>query len=123
MDSVIDLPALITGILVAAVISSALLWANRGNDHRRAWIVSGMLIAGLTAAGAADVLREPMREMKVSTPLVASSIATLLALGMVRGTRKVSAWLRGLLVFVTALVALFGGLLFGATYVSRFLPF
>ncbi len=123
MGSVFDLPALSTGVLVAAGISAALIWAYRGDNSRRAWAVSGLLVAGLTAIGAADVLRDPTREMKVSTPLVALSIATVLALGMVRGTRKVPTWLRALLVFFTALLGLFGGLLLGATYASRGLPF
>jgi len=125
MLAVFDVTALVIGILVAAAITAVLLWAHRGAPiaRGRGWIAAGITVGVLTAIAAVDLARDPMHSMKITTPITGTLIATIGALGMVRATRRVPVWLRAGLVFIVALVTLFGGLLLGAGYVSRLLPF
>lgn len=123
MRSVIDLPALMIALVVAAVLAASLLYADRGNRHRRSWAVAGILALALIVLSAIEILPHGPLTPKLSTPIVASILDTLATLGMVRATRRVPMWARALLVFVTALVMLLGGLLLGASYVSPLLPF
>jgi UDP-N-acetylmuramyl pentapeptide phosphotransferase/UDP-N-acetylglucosamine-1-phosphate transferase len=122
MTSVVDIPAVLLGLIVAAVITAVLLWAHRADNHRRGWIAAGVIVLVLGALGALDVARESPRETNFTTPLIAALVATLAALGMVRATHRANLWLRAPIVFVTALIMLFGGLLFAASYVAKILP-
>jgi hypothetical protein len=117
--SVIDFPALLLAIVVAALISAALITGYRGESKRRVWIVAGILSAVLLTLSAADVLRQSPRETHILAPILGATLPVLGALGMVLATRAVQMWLRALLVFATALVLLFGGLLLGAAVIPR----
>jgi UDP-N-acetylmuramyl pentapeptide phosphotransferase/UDP-N-acetylglucosamine-1-phosphate transferase len=119
--SVLDIPALFVAILVAVAIATALLYSYRNEDKRRAWIVAGVLIAVLVVLGVLDLARETPRETHIATPFIGGSLPVLGALAMVRATRPVRIWLRWPLVFITALVLLFAGLLLGATTLPRLL--
>lgn len=123
MRSIIDVPALVVGILVAVVVAAALLWAHRRDDHRRGWITAGVVVLLIAALAALDLSRESPRETNFTTPLFAGAIATLATVGMVRATRRVPMWLRAILAFVTAFVMLMGGLLMAASYFGKLLPF
>ena len=122
MGSVVDLPALLTAIGVALVITLALRFAHRGENHRRGWITAGILAAVLTGIGFIDLLRATPRETYFSTVIVGAALPVLGALGMIRGTRPVRPWIRWPLVFLTAFLLLFGGLIIGATFASRLFP-
>ena len=122
MGQVVDLPALLTAISVALVITLALRIAHRGENHRRGWITAGILAAALAGLGILDLLRVQPREMQLATVIVGAALPVLGALGMIRGTRPVRWWIRWPLVFVTAFLLLFGGLLIGATLASRLFP-
>lgn len=117
----VDFPALVLATTIAAVVATALILAHRGDDNRRGWIVAAALAAVLLALGSADLLRQSPREMHITTVLIGGSLPVLGALGMVRGTRRVHLWVRWMMVFATALVLLFGGLLIGAAVLPRFL--
>lgn len=117
--SVIDFPALLLAILIAAAIAAALLAAYRGESNRRAWIVSGVVTAVLLALGAVDLLRRSPREVHILSIIIGAPLPVLGALGMVLATRRVRLWVRSLLVFATALLLLFGGLLLGAAVIPR----
>lgn len=122
-DSVFDGTALLVATLVAVLIAAALLVADRGNNHRRAWIVAGLVTLGLSVLAGLDLLRESPRETHVSGIVTGIAVAVLGSLGIVRGTRRVRPWIRWPLTSVVALVLLLSGLLMGASYVSRVLPF
>jgi len=121
--SVIDLPALVVGLLISAAISATLLLAHRGSNNKRGWAAAAGLVVLISVVAAVDLARESPRETHFSTPVVAVAIATLAALGMVRATRRIRMLFRAPLVFVTALILLLSGLLFAATYSQRILPF
>lgn len=122
-DSALDSTALLVAISAAAVIATSLIVADRGNHHRRAWKVAGLVTLGLSLLAGLDLLRESPRETHVSGIVFGIAVAVLGSLGMVRGTRRVRPWLRGPLVAVTTLVLLLSGILLGAAYVSHLLPF
>src|SRR4051812_18733706 len=109
--SVLDVPALLLAILVAGAITTALLFAFRNEDKRRTWIVGGILVAAVVVLGVIDLAREAPRETHLATPFAGGALPILGALGMVRGTRGVRPWLRWSMVFLTAFVLLFAGLL------------
>jgi len=121
--SALDVPALLLAAFVAVVIATALLFAYRNEDKKRAWIVSGVLVGVAVVLGVLDLAREVPRETHIATPLIGGALPVLGALGIVRGTRGVRMWLRWSIVFVTALVLLFVGLLMGATILPRFLTY
>ena len=125
MMSVIDFPALAVAILIAAGVTAALLFAFRDveRDKRRSWLAAGGLFVALLALGALDVFIGPEWETKFSTVIIGAALCVLSALGMVRGTRRIHLRYRIPLVFVIAFVMLMAGLLLGASYVSRSLPF
>lgn len=122
MLSVVDLSALLTAIGVALVITVALRIAHRGENHRRGWITAGILVAVLTGIGIVDLLRVQPRETYLATVIIGAALPVIGALGMIRGTRPVRPWIRWPLVFVTAFILLFAGLLIGATLASRIFP-
>src|SRR5881409_781780 len=108
--SVLDVPALLLAVFIAAAIATGLLRAYRQENKRRAWIVAGVLAAVLTALGAFDLLRQNWHDIHPAAAFVGSALPVLGALGMVRGTRGVRMWLRWPMVFAVALVLLFSGL-------------
>jgi len=123
MRSVIDYPALVTGLLIAAGISFALLVAHRGENTRRGWASAAGLVVLLSVVAALDLARETPRETNISTPVIAVLVATLASLGMVRATHRMRMLYRAPLVFVTSFVLLICGLLFASTYAAKVLPF
>ena len=123
MGSVVDVPALIIGIVVALGITAALLVAHRGDNHRRGWIVAGIVVLAVGTLAAIDVARESPRETNFTTPFLTALIATIATLGIIRATRRVHPWLRAGMVFVTAFVTLLAGLLLVSTYIAKLLPF
>jgi hypothetical protein len=123
MRSIVDLPALFTGLLIAAAITAALLLAHRGENTRRGWSAAAGLVCLLGVLAAVDLARDSPRETNFSTPVIAVAIATLAALGMVRATHRLRMWYRVPMVFATAFVLLLGGLLFAASYAATLLPF
>ncbi|MEX2152085.1 MAG: hypothetical protein WD825_02040 [Gemmatimonadaceae bacterium] len=118
----VDFPALLLATLVAGGITVALILAYRGDNARRLWIAAGAVALLLLAVGLVDLLRATPRETHLAAPVVGVILPALGAVGMIRGTRRVRPWVRWLLVFATAFVLLFAGLLLGATVVPRFLP-
>jgi hypothetical protein len=122
MTDVLDLPALLLAITIALVITVVLIRAHAVENHRRGWITAGILAAVLTAVGVIDLLRVTPRETNIATVIVGAALPVFGALGMIRATRGVRPWIRWPLVFLTAFVLLFGGLLIGATFASRLLP-
>ncbi len=122
-DSALDVSALLVTLAVAVVVAASMILAHRGDNHRRAWIVAGIVTLVLCALGVIDIMRVTPRETRVSTVVTGVALCVLGALGMVRGTRRVRPWLRWLMTVATALVLLLGGLLIGATLVSRLAPF
>lgn len=121
MSSVVDLPALIISLLAALGVTLALWRARPVENHRRGWIVAGVVAAVLIALGIVDLLVRPMRDTHLVAPVVGGILPTLGALGMIRATRQVRPWIRWPLVFLTAYVLLFAGLLIGATAASKLL--
>ena len=121
--SAVDGVALLVAALVALVVAGTLILADRGDSHRRAWVAAGVLFLGITAAGVVDLLRSTPRETYVSTVASGALLCVLGSVGMVRGTTRVRPWIRWPLVAVMALVLLLAGLLAGAAFVSRLLPF
>ena len=99
-----------------------MLRAHRGDNHRRGWLAAALLAAGLVILGLADLLARAPRETSIAAPIVGGILPVLGAVGMVRGTRRVTGWIRYPLVFVMTLVLLFAGLLIGATFASRLIP-
>lgn len=122
MTQVVDLPALLIAIGIALLITVALMRAHAVENHRRGWITAAILAAALSIIGVIDLLRATPRETHISTVIVGAALPVLGALGMIRGTRGVRPWIRWPLVFLTAFLLLFGGLLIGATFASRLLP-
>ena len=122
MNSTLDLPALTVAVLVAAVITAALMIAHRGERNRRGWITAGVLVLVLVVIGFLDLMRESPREMRPETVVFGAAIPVLSALGLIRATRRVSPWIRWALVFATSLVTLFVGLLVGAAIFYRLVP-
>ena len=122
MDAVVDAPTLIVGIVIALVITAALLLAQRGDNHRRGWLTAATLVVALSAAGIFDLLRAPQRDTHLVTAFFGAAMPVFGALGIVRGTRPVRPQFRWLIVFLVSFFLLFAGLLFGATVGSRLLP-
>jgi uncharacterized membrane protein HdeD (DUF308 family) len=118
-----DSVTLLIAIAIAAGVATVLLRYESRELVRRGWIVAGILTLVLLAIGALDLFRRPWPDVKFSTVLIAALFTVLGTKAMVHATRRVRPWLRWLLAFVIALVMLFGGLLTGATGVSRLLPF
>lgn len=123
MTDIIDYAALVLAILVAVAITFALMRAHEGGNNRRGWITAGVVAAVLLALGVIDLMTAPLREIPVATVIVGATLPVLGAVGMIQATRRVRPWVRWIMVFATALVLLFGGLLVGATIPSRLLPF
>lgn len=123
MDAVVDAWTLILAVVIALVITAALLLAQRGDNHRRGWLTAATLIVVLSMLSILDLLRAPQRDVHLSTAVVGAMVPVFGALGIVRGTRPVRPQLRWLIVFLVAFVLLFAGLLVGATLGSRLLPF
>jgi hypothetical protein len=120
--SVVDIPALILSVVIAAAITVALELAHADDNHRRGWIVSGAVAAVLTLLIMADLLRATPRQTPLITAVFGGVLPVLGALGLVRGTRRMRPWIRWPLVFITAFILLYGGLLLGATYGTRLFP-
>jgi hypothetical protein len=121
--SALDFPAVMLATFIALGITVGLWYAHRGDDNRRAWIVAGGITALLLVVGLIDLLRSTPRETSLATVFVGAPLPVLGAVGMIRGTRRVRSHFRWLLVFVTAFVLLFGGLLLGAAVLPKYLPF
>ena len=124
MNQIIDYPALLLATLIAAGITEALIRAHRGENHRRGWIMAGIVSGVLLAIGLIDLRVAPRHEIPIATVIVGGTLPVLGTVGMIRAThRGRRPWIRWLMVFATAFVLLFGGLLLGATIPSRLLPF
>jgi hypothetical protein len=123
MTDIIDYAALFLATLIAVAISVALMQAHRGENFRRGWITAGIVAAALIAIGLIDLGVAPRREIPIATVIVGATVPVLGAVGMIRATRRVRPWLRWLMVFGTAFVLFFAGLMLGATIPSRLLPF
>lgn len=119
--SAIDFPALLLGLFIAVIVTAALMFAHRGEQNRRGWMVAGGFAALLAALGLFDLLRESPRETHLGTPFVGAILPVLGGLGMVRATRRVRPWLRWGMVFVTTFVLLFAGVLLGAAIIAKYL--
>ena len=122
-SSPFDLAAVVVALLVAITIAGTLIVAHRGERHRRGWLAAAALFLGLGALAAIDLLRASPRESHLGAALSGILFAVLGTLGMVRGTRRVRPWLRWLMCTVSALVLLLAGLMIGAAFVSRVVPF
>jgi len=121
--SAIDFGALLLATIIALGITVALWLAHRGENVRRGWIAAATLTALLLAIGLADLFSATPRETHLATVFVGAPMPVLGAMGMIVGTRRVRPRFRWLMVFVTAFVLLFVGLIIGATVVPKFLPF
>jgi len=123
MRQIIDYAALVIAALIALGITAALMRAHRDDNHRRGWLTAGYVAAALISIGIADLVAAPRHEIPGATVLVGATLPVLGSVGMIRATRRVRPWVRWIMVFATAFVLLFGGLLIGATVPSRLLPF
>jgi hypothetical protein len=121
--SALDFPAVALGALIALGITAGLWYAHRAGDNRRTWIIAGAIATLLLVVGLIDLLRAAPRETSLATVFVGAPLPVLGAVGMIRGTRRVRPLYRWPLVFVTAFVLLFGGLLLGAAVLPKYLPF
>lgn len=119
----IDFPALTLATMIALGITIALGFARRGENIRRGWMAAAALTALLLAIGLADLLRATPRETHLATVLVGAPLPVLGAMWMIVGTRRVRARVRWPMVFVTAFLLLFGGLLLGAAVIPKYLAF
>lgn len=119
----VDFPALALAIIIALGITVALWMAHRGENIRRGWIAAATLTAVLIAIGLADLLSAAPRETHLATAFVGAPLPVLGAMGMIGATRRVRPGFRWPMVFATAFVLLFIGLIIGATVVPKFLPF
>jgi cytochrome bd-type quinol oxidase subunit 2 len=120
--SAIDFPAFALATLVALGITLALGYSSRGDSRRRSWMVAGVISAVLVAIGLVDLLRATPRETHVATVLLGAPLPVLGSLGMILATRRVRGRFRWPIVFVTAFILLFGGLLLGAAVLPKYLP-
>src|SRR5438105_12294694 len=118
MNQIIDYPALLLAVLIAVAVSVALMKAHEGDNHRRGWIVAGIVAAALIGIGFIDLMAAPRREIPIATVIVGPGSSVVAVVGMIRATRRVRPWVRWLMVFVTALLFFFGGLFVGATLPS-----
>ena|SRR5438552_3772793 len=123
MTGIIDYAALAVAVLISVAIATILLRAHRGESSRRGWITAAYVSATLIAIGIIDLVAAPRHEIPGATVLVGATLPVLGAVGMIHATRRVRPWVRWLMVFATAFVFLFGGLLIGATVPSHLLPF
>src|SRR5262245_20369778 len=123
MDAVVDAPTLIVGIVIALVITVALLLAQRNDNHRRGWLTAAALVIGLSGLGILDLLVASQHDTHLATAVFGAVMPVFGALGIIRGTRPVRPQIRWPIVFLVAFVLLFAGLLVGATVGSRLLPF
>jgi hypothetical protein len=115
-------PALLA-LVIALVISSALIVAHRGGNKRRGWFVGGGLTALLLTIGIIDLMRETPRETHIASVILAVTLPVIGTIGAIRGTHRLRrGWLRWPIVFATTFLLFFVGLLIGATVLPRFLP-
>ena len=121
-SSAVDVTAIAVGAAVALLITAALVFALRDGDTRRGWLVAAGLFVALTALGVVDLLRHTPRQTPLSMVALGTALPVLGTLGLLRATRRVRAWIRWILAWLTAVLLLFGGLLLGAT-IARWLPF
>ena len=80
-----------------------------------------VLGAVLIAIGLVEILTARPREVHVATIVLGVPLPILGALGLIRATRRMRAWVRWPIVYVATLVLMFAGLLLGATMVPRYL--
>ncbi|HJQ21257.1 MAG TPA: hypothetical protein VJ867_12995 [Gemmatimonadaceae bacterium] len=123
MSAVVDVPALLVAVVIAAGTTAALVVAHRGDRHRHGWLAAAAVVVALSLIAIVDIARESPRETNFTTPIIAIVLMTLAALGMVRATHRWRWWWQAVLVFVVAFVALFAALLFAASYAGKVLPF
>lgn len=115
----VDVPALLLAVLLSAAITAALaVFADRGTH--RDWLVAAGVALIVFTAGMIDLLREDPRETFWATWVFGATLPVAAATGVLHATRHVKAWQRLPLVFLTTLLLLFGGLLFGSSLVPRF---
>jgi ABC-type iron transport system FetAB permease component len=49
VNSPVDVPAFLLAVAMSAIVTAVLVWANRGENRRRLWIVAGALAVVLGA--------------------------------------------------------------------------
>jgi Na+/phosphate symporter len=121
MSNAFDVGALLLGVVVAALITGAVAFGQRGEGRRRVWIVAGIAAAVLMAAGVFDLLREEPRETHLATVFIGIPLPVLGAVLLQRAMRRVRPWIRWAVVFLVTLALLFVGLLIGGAIAPRFL--
>jgi hypothetical protein len=115
--------ALVLAVVIAASVTTTLIMSERPFDHRRIWRAGGILAVVLIALGLLDVFTRSPRELTPSVIVLGAATPILGSIGIIYGTRRVKPWVRWILVFVTAFLLLFVGLIFGATTTARYLGF
>ncbi len=116
------MPALWLGLAIALVITVVVVVAHRDDNLRRGWIAAAALAVVLLALGLVDLQRASQRDTHLLAPILGAILPAAGASAMARASRRMRPWLQWPLVFVAALVLLFGGLLFGAAVAPRYLP-
>jgi hypothetical protein len=116
----VDVPALLLAVVLSAVITAALaLFADKGTH--RDWAAAGAIALAVFAIGMIDLMRETPRETFWATWIFGAAVPVAAATGVLHSTRSMRPWIRYPVVFLLTVVMLFGGLLIGATLVTRFL--
>jgi hypothetical protein len=120
-----DVITILIALAVAAAVTTTVWLTDRptSDGRRRTWLIAAILVVVITAIGAVDVYTRSPREIALSTLLLGATLPVAGAVGMVRATHRLRPWIRWLLAFATAFLLLFGGLLAGASYISRMIGF
>jgi hypothetical protein len=117
----VDVPAILLAVVLSAAISAALmLFADKG--VHRDWYVAGGVALAVFAIGMVDLLRETPRETHWATWVFGAGVPVAISTGLLHATRPMKRWQRIPIVFLTTLLLLFGGLLFGSSVIPRCIP-
>ena len=117
--SAVDVPAVLVAALLSAGITAALMrFADKGTH--RDWLVAGGVALAVFAVGMIDLMRETPRETVWATWIFGAAFPVAISTGILHATRSMKPWQRIPLLFLTALLSLFAGLLFGSSVLPRF---
>jgi len=123
MNRTFSVAALLLSFLIALLITVVAWWAQRDGNRRREWLAAAAVAGVLLLLGVVDLLASTPRETPFTTVIFGATFPVLGALGLLRATRRVHAWIRLPLAYAVTLFLLYGGLLVGGTLVPRWFVF